>query len=195
MLDSYRWLVSSIGPGTTAVDIGANIGDTAVYLAMQNNVKRVFAYEPFPYTYNRAKNYIKNSPFYSKKIKIINAGISEKHSFMNLIPGFMASDDSELTNSNGGVKVEVFSINQILEGLDNVIIKCDCEKTEHKIFTEEANFDNVKRIQIEYHLGVKRIPSVLKSKGFNVSIKADKTSPASIEKPKYRQRGYICAWR
>jgi hypothetical protein len=48
----YNWLDVK---GKTVVDVGANIGDTAVYFSKIKHAKQVIAFEPYPYTYKMAR--------------------------------------------------------------------------------------------------------------------------------------------
>ena len=47
----YYWLWSQAKPHTTLIDIGAFIGDTATYFAMNSNIDKIIAYEPHPNLY------------------------------------------------------------------------------------------------------------------------------------------------
>ncbi|MDE1864962.1 MAG: hypothetical protein KGH77_06090, partial [Candidatus Micrarchaeota archaeon] len=71
----------------------------------------------------------------------------------------------------------------------NTIIKCDIEGAEHKLFTYEADLSNVYKMQIEYHFGLKKLPTILKAKGFKIMThKAANTITAG-------EYGWIHAWR
>ena len=59
---------------TIAVDIGAFCGESTLYLAREPKIKKVLAYEPFPFNYNIAKANIAHSQSY--KIQTINPGVS-----------------------------------------------------------------------------------------------------------------------
>ena len=50
--NQYDWLDPK---DKKVVDIGANIGDTAVYFSKVKKAKKVMAFEPYPYSYNLAK--------------------------------------------------------------------------------------------------------------------------------------------
>jgi len=167
--NQYGWLVDKLKPGTTALDIGANIGDSAIYLAMQPKIQKIYSYEPYPFLYKHGKKYVDDSTF-KKKIVFRNAGVSNVPAYIH-IPEKEGDVDSELKDFKHGRKIEVLAINDILGKLKNVIIKCDTEGSEHDIFTAETNLKNVYRMQIEYHHGPRNLPSILKSKGFKVKVK------------------------
>ena len=71
MQTQYAWLVENLRQGTIAIDIGANIGDSAIYLAMQPKVRKIYSYEPYPYLYEQGKRYVRQS-IYKNKIILKN---------------------------------------------------------------------------------------------------------------------------
>ena len=165
----YKWLVTDLRPKTVAIDIGAFIGDSAIYLAMFDKIKEIHAYEPFPETYKRAAQNISLSGF-GYKIKLYNEGVSNKQCYMKL------SESSQVMtprakNSLLGKRIRIEALNNLLKGKNNVIIKCDCEGEEHKIFSNGTNLDNVYKIQMEYHHGTGSMTDFLKQSGFRVKKK------------------------
>lgn len=57
--------------GKTVIDIGANIGDSAIYFCL-NNAERVIALEPFPFSYKYAAMNVTANKM-NNKIEILNA--------------------------------------------------------------------------------------------------------------------------
>ncbi len=168
MEGQYSWLVKDIKPGTTAIDIGANIGDSAFFLAMQARIQKIYAYEPYPYLYNQARRYLRRSPF-KRKIVLKNAGIADSPRSIH-VPPHVGDLDSKLKNFKHGKKINVLAVNKVLANLRRVIIKCDAEGSEHTIFTMDTELRYVYRLQIEYHQGLQNLPNILKHKGFKVKI-------------------------
>jgi len=69
-LPDYDWLDVK---GRRVLDVGASIGDTAVYFALRG-AREVVAFEPYPFPYGYAlKNVDANG---LKNVKVINAGVS-----------------------------------------------------------------------------------------------------------------------
>ena len=66
--DDYKFLEPT---GKTIVDIGASIGDSAIYF-LSNGATLVVALEPFPYTYKMAVENIKLNGLEEKIILLIN---------------------------------------------------------------------------------------------------------------------------
>jgi FkbM family methyltransferase len=167
----WRFLIKNCRKGTTAIDMGAFIGDTAIYLAMCTNIKKVYAYEPYPYLAMEAKRNIARSGLGSK-IRFFNAKIGDKKGFVRIrkstMPNFnhMAEDEGA-----GGMLVPIVRLSDILKGKRNVIIKCSVIGNEHEIFTPALNLDNVYRIEIQYSFGTQSIPQILRAKGFRVTTR------------------------
>lgn len=164
----YFWLISGLRPNTTALDIGAYAGETAIYLAMPKEVKSVYSYELMPSSFKRSKTNIKRSALASK-IKIINAAV-EAHDGTVYAP----KDEGTVTSqvAKAGIPVPAVGINTILKGKKNVIIKCDAEGAEERIFANGAKLDNVYKIMLEYHNDSAQagLTSYLRKKGFKVRV-------------------------
>ena len=73
-------------------------------------------------------------------------------------------------NHMSGKRVRITDLKEITKGMENIIIKSDCEGEEHSIFNEEADLDNIYKMQIEYHKGVQALPKILQEKGFRIRI-------------------------
>jgi FkbM family methyltransferase len=170
MRQEYYWLSSNLSRNTTVVDIGANIGDSAIYFSQFDNVKSVIAYEPMPFMFKSAKkNVALLPPTLRTKISLKNLAIGDAGT--KRIPQAIGSHVSRydtLKNHEKGEVIASIPLNQALKGLRNVAIKCDCEGGEYSIFKEDTDLSNVYAIQIEYHLGVKDIVNLLRAKGFSV---------------------------
>lgn len=174
--EQYKWLLNNLNKKSIIVDIGANIGDSAIYFARNKNVRFVYAYEPFPILYKEAKKNISLAK--SKKIKLFNAGVFSINKYIMIPDMYPAHEGSIIKNYKKGVKIPIYSINYILKNIRNlhneqILIKSDCEGCEYNIFNGTVNLDKVTKIQIEFHNGVNDIPSVLKQKKFRVTIKGD----------------------
>ena len=154
--EQYKWLVQSLKPHTIAIDMGAQTGDSAIYL-LQHGIKSMICYEPDETAYSLLK---KNLLGRSAKFRLFNRNVQEP---FWPIPG---------TYENP------------------IIIKCDVEGAEHRIFTKESVLEGVYRIQIEYHNGAQQLPKVLKSKGFHVKVEKPWTISDSLG-----EVGWLYAWR
>ena len=165
--EEYRWLMQGLKEPTIAVDIGAFCGESTLYLAREPKIKKVLAYEPFPFNYNIAKANIAHSQ-YSSKIILKNAAISNTTNTIRLsqAPQMMTAKAKPIRS---GIPVQELQLQSQIAPYRNVIIKCDCEGAEHRIITGDTDLSNVYRMQIEYHYGSQQIPEILRQKGFTVS--------------------------
>jgi len=182
----FAWLLKNSRKNTIAIDIGAYIGDTAIYFASFDNVKKVYAYEPYPSLYETALKNVGISKL-SNKIRLFNAGVGESDRIYNLKNN--GDIGSEFKDSNSGAAIRSISLNTVLKGKKNVIIKSNSEGSEYKIFTHASNLKNVYRIHIAYHYGVQKLPEILRSKGFKIRIWKEGTDVSKGEV------GTIYAWR
>ncbi len=167
----YWWLASNLLKGTVVVDIGANIGDSAIYFSQFDRVRSVIAYEPMPLMYRYAKSNIQSLPApLLSKIKLRNVAVGRDE--VRRIPreeGSHVSRYDSARSSGEGEEVRSITLERALRGLRNVAVKCDCEGMEYGIFTPEADLSNVYAIQMEYHFGAERLARVLAAKGFRVT--------------------------
>ena len=66
--------------GSVVIDIGANIGDSAIYFAL-NGAEKIIALEPYPCSYNLAQENIKINNF-NDKVELLNAGYGKDSSII-----------------------------------------------------------------------------------------------------------------
>lgn len=157
--------------GETVLDIGANIGDSAIYFAMKG-ANKVIALEPFPSILSIAeRNILENN--LKNQVMLIQGGYgsdsevftvdNESNVFSEVIP-----------NYNGNVRVTFYSLKKLkaLFNIDDAVLKMDCEGGEYSIVGEDdETLRTFKRIQIEYHhKGPKSISERLQRAGFDVKF-------------------------
>lgn len=157
----YLWLLQTLKPNTTLVDIGGHMGDTAVYFAASPKVKKVIAYEPSTKLYKEALHNVTMSPF-KDKIQFNRIAVGKQN--QSII----------YDNEKGGVRY--IALDDVLRRLKNVAIKCDCEGGERYIF-KGVNLKEVYAMQIEYHFNcVGALARDLKEAGFKAKRK-NQTTP------------------
>lgn len=186
--EDYKWLVEGLKKNTIAIDIGAFCGESTLYLARENSIKRVYAYEPFPFNHGIASKNI-NSSYYKNKITLINAGVSGYSEVAIKLPTSPQTMTAKAKRHRTGKQIRVLNFNQIIRKLDNLIIKSDCEGEEHTIFNKYTDLNNVYKMQIEYHHGMQNLPKILCQKGFKIRTqkKADTILSGEV--------GFIYAYR
>lgn len=147
------------------VDIGATMGDSAIYFAL-NGAKKVIALEPVPYSFNLAVKNIKENNL-EEKVELLNAGygldgdivVDENYSGQNLI------------SSEKGKKVKIYSLKSLVDkfNIENALLKMDCEGFEYNLLNEDDSvIARFSQIQIEYHHSYPKLVEKLRNAGFNV---------------------------
>jgi len=170
--DTYRFFADDLDPHTVLLDIGAYIGDTAVYFARQKNVDFVYSYEPYEANYNEL---VKN---------VALAGVSSKVEASMLAIAASESDLAENAKQSGvyysvgnrnGRKVEYTTLKKELDRIRSkhqgnpIAIKCDIEGQEFKVFNNDLDLTGVARLAIEYHvLKGEPLIKLLTDKGYTV---------------------------
>lgn len=147
----YHWLAQRLRKGTTVLDIGANIGNTAIYFAQFNEVRRVVAYEPAPYTYRLMLSKLSGCAV-AGKIETRMEGIAGREGSMRIPDSYMDTRDCGLEDlqAEQGKAVRVVTLGQALKGLRNVAIKCDAEGAEETLF-DGADLSEVYVVIVEWH--------------------------------------------
>ena len=172
--DDYKFLEPT---GKTIVDIGASIGDSAIYF-LSNGATLVVALEPFPYTYKMAVENIKLNGL-EEKIILVNAGYGNDNVVTINNPEQISGTSSQLSNQTGDYNVYTYSLETLINKYNvsrNSAIKMDCEGCEYQILRENNDvLRHFERYQIEYHLGYKSLKEKLESAGFLTEIKINKS--------------------
>jgi FkbM family methyltransferase len=162
------------------IDIGANIGDSPIYFAL-NGAKKVYAYEPFPYAYNMAKKNIKANNLQGK-IVLLNQGVGEKESNIYFEKEYVSDGGASITAETGktgkgpnhSVKVGITTLKSMVEkyNISGALLKSDCEGAEYGIllFAEDKTLRAFDEIILEYHMGYLNIKKRLEQAGFVVEI-------------------------
>jgi FkbM family methyltransferase len=162
----YWWLIEDAPSGSVVIDIGAYGGESAIYFAMSERVARVYAYEPMKNSYEVAKRNIENSPF-KNKIEISNAAVMDFDGTKNY--GVVGAEGGAKLVEGDDTNLATVSLNRILKGKSNVLIKCDTEGAEKVIFNKDVDLSNVRKIVIESHQHLQEsVAGVLESKGFKI---------------------------
>lgn len=152
----------------TVVDIGTNIGDTAIYFCIQG-AKRVIALEPYPYTASLAKKNVDTTSF-KDKIVILNAGYG-KDGEIEIDTEFIPSNASAIKESLNGIPIKVFSLMSIVSkyNITKGILKMDCEGCEYNLLEEDDEIlKKFSMFQIEFHKGSDNLIKKLQNCGFKV---------------------------
>ena len=178
--------------GENVIDIGANIGDTAIFFALKG-ANRVISLEPYPVTFALAQKNINASEF-SNKIQLVNAGYGEDKK-IRIDTSFIPDNGTDIKESPLGKEIDMYSLETIMKkyGINSGILKMDCEGCEYHLLEEKNEIiSKFSQIQIEYHYGYEKLVNKLNECGFRTKF----TEPVKAYNPsigKTMFMGYIFA--
>lgn len=152
------------------LDIGASIGDSAIYFAL-NGAKKVITLEPYPYTYRVAKENIRLNHL-GKKITILNQACRAKTGTLLIDKNFQNNDRNSLKYFKDGKKINMTTLGILARKykLKDAVLKIDCEGYEYEII-DSADAQLLKRfktIVMEFHYGSRSLEEKLSKAGFKV---------------------------
>lgn len=169
MLDQYQWLKAK---ERDVVDIGACIGDTAIYFAL-NGARHVYSFEPYPYSFKIADKNIRLNGL-SDKITMVNEGCGSRNRFISVDNGFQSDELSSMKDFGKGQRIKVVTLERIVRryGIEDALLKVDCEGSEYDILLNARKdvLRKFSRIMVEYHYGYRNLKQKLENSGFKVSV-------------------------
>ena len=158
--------------GKTVVDVGANIGDTAIYFCMQG-ASRVIAFEPYPYSFRLAKKNIRKNGF-QRRVQLLEAAVGAKNSRIRLDGASKSFGGSQVAPSKNGKWVKVANLGGVLAKIrgQDAVLKLDCEGAEYSIIlpAQTRELRRFSHIILEFHYGHANLAEKLKSAGFDVRL-------------------------
>ncbi|MEM0134281.1 MAG: FkbM family methyltransferase [Thermoplasmatales archaeon] len=161
------------------IDIGANIGDTAVYFIL-NSAKSVIAVEPFELSFQSLIMNLKLNNM-DKRVRAIQAGISSKDSIIKIPIGYLSSTLNKLNPTTAkdlhiekSVEIPIFSLKGLLDFVGSVdpVLKMDCEGCEYDVIlnSDTNTIRKVKRWVVEYHYDYLPLISKFQDAGFKTKV-------------------------
>ncbi len=168
--EQYNWLDVK---NKYAIDIGANIGDTAIYFAL-NGAKHVYSFEPYPYSYKIASKNI-NLNKLQNKITLNNDGCSGKQGNIHINNDYKNFGGTDLKEFDNGNKIKLVTLKDIIDKFNigyPAVLKVDCEGCEYDVLLKTKNSDlqKFKQIEIEYHYRYLNLKKKLESAGFTIKF-------------------------
>jgi FkbM family methyltransferase len=172
---------------SVVIDIGMNRAIASLFFAAKENVKKIYAFEPFEPTLALAKKNLDLNPELNKKIQTFACGLGKEDTTLEIPYSVNASDCMSTTHTvsvKQNVRIETVKVKdaaQILAPIfeenknHRIIIKCDCEGAEFEIFerlNEEKLIGNIDAVLMEYHFEKPdRLVKILTENGFAVHVK------------------------
>jgi len=154
------------------VDIGANIGDSAIYFASRG-ARKVIGLELHPRIYEVAKKNVQLND-YSDKIHLFLAGCSSESDSIIIDSKNESGIRSRLIPSKDGVSVQLMTLEKIMQmgDMEPAVLKIDCEGCEFDTILYSSKFilRKFSNIIIEYHYGYKNLKEKLENCGFQVFV-------------------------
>jgi FkbM family methyltransferase len=169
------------------IDIGMNRAIASLFFAAKENVKKIYAFEPFGPTLELAKKNLDLNPELYKKIQVFSCGLGKEETTLEIPYSINVSDcmsTTHVTPVKHNIRTETVKVKdaaQVLSPIfeenknNRIIIKCDCEGAEFEIFErldEEYLIENIDVVLMEYHFKQPdSLTRVLIENGFAVHIK------------------------
>lgn len=168
----------------SVVDIGMNVGITALHLAANERVEKVYAFEPFSATYAQALENITANAHLASKIECFNVGLgaNERRIEVEYDPeqkgkmgihgvartGEPASKNTTLETID--IRPAGRTLNALLVDGTWALLKVDCEGAEYEIFEDLLHSDTLAKfnaVVVEWHhLGHEPLRKALHAAGF-----------------------------
>jgi FkbM family methyltransferase len=166
----YEWLDVK---DRVVVDIGGNIGDTALYFAGKG-AAHVYAYEPFGHIHRAAERNVGLAGL--DNVTLVNAAVGASSATLRV------KDAGWTIRGSSDDDGEVITIRSLADVLNSAVTahpgmqlacKVDCEGYEHELFRKGvADFSLVGQWMIEVHEQLGNVPDTLVQAGFDVSVKS-----------------------
>lgn len=191
--ETYKDLAIS---GSNIIDVGANIGDSSIYFAL-NGAKRVVAIEPQIKSYSSLISNIEMNGLRGTIVPI-RAGVGSRHeiSVVNSSEN-NPSGGTSLNKKRGKEELEMIDIHYIAKNFlsDVNLLKIDCEGCEYDFFLNASIGDlrNFNKIMIEYHYGSEKILNKLKQAGFETICSMSMKGYNTESRPHFMHTGIVTA--
>lgn len=166
------------------IDIGANIGLAALFFSTKDNVKKIYSYEPVPFTFDQAKFNLdlnKNAIVELNNFGLGKIDTEETFLFNKNVKGNTGSrtdlSASFIITEVEKVDVIIKKASPVLEEIINqneklkIVLKMDCEGAEYDIFEDldsSGILSKIDILMIEWHdRGSATLEEILSKYNFN----------------------------
>lgn len=158
----YEAVSLPLEPNWTVLDIGAALGDYAIWAARQLPQGKVIAIEPFPRSVKLLRENLVLNSISNVEVAEVAIGGQDGQSALQIVTGQAVQHSTvSQTAAGGSLPVTICSLGTFLE--ENQIekvdfLKIDCEGAEYEILFSctEGTLAKIQRICMEVHDGVTR---------------------------------------
>ncbi len=156
--DDYKLQQIDFRPGDVVVDIGANIGIVALYLAKKHPGLRIIAIEPVPTTFSHLRENVRANGV--NNITALNCAVTRDGRDLQMIvnPGHSGGSTGHLRNmrqpGHYNLTVKSRTLDRIFDEYVPGrcrLLKIDCEGAEYEILTGARCLQRVDHLGIEIH--------------------------------------------
>jgi len=118
--------------GREVVDVGANVGDSALYFVL-NGAKKVIAVEPLPNVARCAEENVRLSGA-TDKVRVLNAALSNEPASVPCDYDVFSSGAFSTLKGSGPCRVPGVTLDDLLDMIDDpYLLKMDCEGCEAQV--------------------------------------------------------------
>jgi len=118
--------------GRDVIDVGVNVGDTALYFVL-NRARKVIAVEPLPNVARCAEENVRLSSA-TDKVKVLNAALSDEPASIPCDYDVRLSGSFSTLKGSGPCRVPGVTISDLLKMVDDpYLLKMDCEGCEAQV--------------------------------------------------------------
>ncbi len=194
---TYQEVLDTIKQAGVILDIGANIGSTALFFASINPTATIIGFEPHPNTYLKAKENLSLND--AKNITLLNKGLGETKTVLKLYevntnnPGMNRIMAGTEENNNPFKEIEIDTLDDVMQQ-NNITkvdyIKLDVEGYEYAVLAGgiktlqskpvmfiELDDDNLR----ENNKSAKELISLITSCGYSSIYRADNLAPITVD--------------
>lgn len=165
------------------IDMGMNIGTASLYFARKPEVCRVYGFEPFPDTYRQAlDNFARNEKYIRDKIVPYNVALLNVEETRHVAIPFEQSGWRNIFSQDkekAQIELRCKDAGKVVRGIvekhpdQKIILKCDVEGSEFKIFDsldESLCFEKIDAIMMEVHGSPVPLTKILKKYGYRFFV-------------------------
>jgi len=169
--------------GREVVDVGANVGDSALYFVL-NGARKVIAVEPLPNVAKCAEENVKLSGA-TDKVRVLNAALSSGPVSVPCDYDLSSSAGFSTLKGSGSCRVPGVSLDELLSMVnDPYLLKIDCEGCEAQVILgpERERLRAFEHIILETHplnsgVSDEKLLASLKKLGFECRLHMEKHDP------------------